>query len=1560
MLERLKRLSLQVKHNCFSSREHLTDEFVSQWDNNVAGLVQQYVDLSSDQERETWLRTTFTDVAKLAVVETVTVNKLSLLVRDIFKATPIAMSQSVGKMFVAVISSNLVKDPQERVLELIRLTPELHREVFKYSWLASKLMSREQKVLLKHVLKKNKYEIKKYNLVWEHPTGFAQIISLLNAMFLDPYAHHKMRFYTSQFNQISGKYNLDHLRTLDIVLTISAQHVMEKYHLILLFLKESDFWPKNDSVANCNEFSSLNRGGNIMASNLITVRLNNLFLHHEEGGHNEFEQNYMNLCCILIINGFVSFVSIWDNLLPGEEDFNKYLEDNIIYLEKESTKGVENPLAMAAALTNDEDDEVEGNQDISMKGTEDEVNLEDQENKRKQREYAILHSGKLQMLSRLLAHGSYIPSLWAINKHPKIVYLESEIPYLFSRIFDLQLDQLYSSAVPGWSSKIKTPSRQGQIENGLLAFKPRLFDVLITDSTEENTELNSKRTFYYKEWKESISPIEDMDSFFKASHEYFQSFNVTLSCNKQLITKICRIIKNGISKDSANSCSEEMLETWINYTRKFLFPIVGVLENDSVLSTEIYAIMKKFPFEKRFFMYNEILTKTSQDELLIKVGFNKAEREAKSILKSLSTDNIETGSRKFSRVISSNPLATLVPIVKQIENYDKVSELIVYTTKFLNDFGYDVLQYVLLLRLTFNRPSVQGDGINQAMWVQRLAVFIAGLAKSCPQMDISKLITYLIKTLHQGSDIAVSILKELISTVAGIRDLNHVSRLRLILINSGKPLERYGRKLIFDSRNENRTLAMNLMKLFESQDAVSEIIMLLYHLNLETNSKDLHYKILSSRCDEMNTLLWSFIELVKHCTDHNTFAKYVIPFEKLVNEMNVSTPWAFHIWREYYKELDEMSAEVSNIETFESVNFEGVDFKNLNRDLFLSFWRLSLYHLQFDRSLYDARKLDVENELKIAETTRKKNQCSNEIKDIMSSCIIHEQIFKKTREFLIENGKIWTADISKDTYVSLIQYCLVPRIIFSPADALFTSRFLIETFTKDILFNIMETLVDARFLHSLVFSSTISEAGNLGIFFSDLLENLEKYRIENQLSSDQVNTLFHWHEIIVDEFIILIQEKNYMSIRNGIEFMRNISESFPVVDIHIKFACKALEDILLEEKREDIKLPTNALFGHLNSRIKSATRKIGYCGLSANEQDEEDKIKAEQEEIAKYEVMLENEKKQAELRAKIEENKQKRLQAEKEQAEKASSEAHRANEKNYKEPKKINTPIGNSKSQQQPPSDWRISKVFRTMEDAAYYLSRNELFNASKLIENDSEQWNLKYATKSKNTTNEFRNMIFDIFSRYFKSLVKYPHSGEFRGRMDEIRRATRYLELENNRSQESVDAGKSSRYGGNGPSVVNMRGNEPRNRQGTPSNSDKDRANINRNSNFNRDSGRQFKQGFSSREDAADKQRAPLRFPDRPSQQPRNESLNKNLKRSNQALGPGKEDERASKRPKKEDKRGYMDRDARNNQKPSQSRFGGSSNNTNSSNNNNNPRDNSKTSLPQGPKATKGSRYQR
>ena len=107
--------------------------------------------------------------------------------------------------------------------------------------------------------------------------------------------------------------------------------------------------------------------------------------------------------------------------------------------------------------------------------------------------------------------------------------------------------------------------------------------------------------------------------------------------------------------------------------------------------------------------------------------------------------------------------------MNQLENYDKVSDLVVEISLYFSPFAYDVLQYVILLRMASGRQALQQNGVNVTMWVQRIAVFISSLAKHTPKMNISNIINLVLKKLHDGDMMAVTIIKELTSRVSGVK-----------------------------------------------------------------------------------------------------------------------------------------------------------------------------------------------------------------------------------------------------------------------------------------------------------------------------------------------------------------------------------------------------------------------------------------------------------------------------------------------------------------------------------------------------------------------------------------------------------------------------------------------------------------------------------------------------------------------------------------------------------------------------------------------------------------------
>lgn len=1345
------------------SKQFFDEELLNNWASKSEQLCDRFRELETNDERVIWLRQMFMELLDLfqetQLPSKITLPQISRFIESICSSTSANVSSQeltsmVGKMFVSV-SNQFIEEDDAKTVALARISNSLSREVFKFSRLSSKLMNSEQTTLLRHLLKKSKYELKKFNLLAECPAGYSQLVTLLLTAYYDPDHMEKINLYVQQMYHIAAKYSLDSMRCLDVILNISSEFITEHHAFLIAFLKSSNFWPKQH-LADPFQTDGLNRGGNMVASNVIAFHL------AQQTG--DLDSKYIDMICILIRNGFINVLSIWENIQPDKRTLEQFFNDFASEMEKSSMKGVLNPLAMAAALKSEDESTdsktrpvTEGEDGDGKKSDQDADKLKEQT---EESDKVVLESAKLKFIERLLAHGCVTAAFFLINSQPDFMLVESQIPKLITRIFNHIIDPLYKSLVLFPQSTAAGSLPLTIQENGILSRKPRLVREDKTHDPFPTLSLRNRAVFYYPQWTSNIPVVDSVEDLFQKSHEYLSLIGARLAVDPQLISKICRIGKIDIPKHP------DCLDKWVDYARKFIFQCIPLLDINPVVTSEIYDLMRRFPFERRYYFYNEMLSKHSKDVLSIKVGFNRTEREAKSILKALNIDTIDEQSRIFANLASTNPLATLMPAVKQIENYDKISELVVLTATLFNDFAYDVLQYILLVRLTDNRNAVQNDGVNQSMWVQRLSVFIAGLAKECERMDITNIKEHIVKTLHNGSVIAVSILRELVSKVGGIRDLNNVNVKQLRMLHSGDPLRKVARKLIFDRRDDNQAQGTKLIGYFNSENTLSEVIILLHNLNLKANTQAGHYKVLSTRCDEMNTLLWSFIELIKHCLTTEEFAKSVLPLDVLGNEYHVSTPWIFHLWRDYIDLHEETDEDVALM--IERAKFEDVDFSNLSRQVFVNFWKLSLYDIQFDKTLYDERKCDLEAELSALTSTKKKSEVSNNIKDLLVSCISHQRKFNSTKQLLQQQPRDWIHEAADTSIYAFFQYCVIPRVLFSPSDAIYAACFILLAFEDDDFMKLMDVFIRSEVLSSLLFCCTGSEAGNLGIFFAQLLEETERMRREEQ-DRKASRVLYEWHNIITEQVVLTLQNKNYMSVRNGIEFMKHLSSLFPVVDSHIQLLCQTITDNLEQEEREDIKLPSNALLGHLKARLKGALKDEEFCELNEEERAAKLSFEVELEEIRLHEVQVANEKKQTELRKQLEFNKKRREDAEKAkeaaEAENVSSKA--TEETSAARSESPSTALSDANQLQS--GSWPLGRVLRFMEELRHNFRNNNLNKALSCVFDPEEKTAIQELTRQAMPLKDFQKNLQTIVNRFLLSLVRSPENPDFIKMLEEV-----------------------------------------------------------------------------------------------------------------------------------------------------------------------------------------------
>lgn len=459
-----------------------------------------------------------------------------------------------------------------------------------------------------------------------------------------------------------------------------------------------------------------------------------------------------------------------------------------------------------------------------------------------------------------------------------------------------------------------------------------------------------------------------------------------------------------------------------------------------------------------------------------------------------------------------------------------------------------------------------------------------------------------------------------------------------------------------------------------------------------------------------------------------------------------------------------------------------------------------------------------------------------------------------------------------------------------------------------------------------------------------------------------------------------------MSIRNGIEFMKHVTSVFPVVKAHIQLVYTTLEENLINEEREDIKLPSSALIGHLKARLKDALELDEFCTLTEEEAEKKRIREMELEEIKNYETACQNEQKQVALRKQLELNKSQRLQNDPPKSV-ASGSAVLNSKDRYTYSR--NEPVIPTKPSS---SQWSYSKVTRHLDDINHYLATNHLQKAISLVENDDETRNLRKLSKQNMPIFDFRNSTLEIFERYFRTLIQNPQNPDFAEKIDSLKRHIKNISREpypdTTSSYPEAAAPeytkRSSRYSGNaggkdGYGSSNYRGpsndrSAPKNikpissyahkRSELPTRPSKSKT-YNDRSRPLRPTGPDRGDGFDQRDNRLreeykknSSQRSQLRFPEKPFQEGKDSSkANPYQASSYKRDSPSENEEKPNKRFKKDEtiRNKFQTQDYRN------TRDSGAAHRANENQRYNGNRKSNTQALPQGPKGGNYvSRYQR
>ncbi|OTF82328.1 THO complex subunit 2-like protein, partial [Euroglyphus maynei] len=261
----------------------------------------------------------------------------------------------------------------------------------------------------------------------------------------------------------------------------------------------------------------------------------------------------------------------------------------------------------------------------------------------------------------------------------------------------------------------------------------------------------------------SFEPIADMNEFRTKIMPMIFTFGPYLYRDPLLMTKLLRVIRSALQINF-----DDFRYEVINVLNVTILPSFSLIESNSALGEELWSLMRLFPYNERFLLYN-IWKVEPTNPLLMKMKCFTM-RRIKYIMKRISKDkdSIKQSGRSIGKLSHSNPTFLFEYMLGQIQSYDNLIGPVVDSLKYLSSVSYDVLLFCVIEALSNpSREHSKHEGTSISPWLLSLANFCGSVIKKY-QIELPGLLQFVANQLKLGKCLDLLILKEIVQKMTGI------------------------------------------------------------------------------------------------------------------------------------------------------------------------------------------------------------------------------------------------------------------------------------------------------------------------------------------------------------------------------------------------------------------------------------------------------------------------------------------------------------------------------------------------------------------------------------------------------------------------------------------------------------------------------------------------------------------------------------------------------------------------------------------------------------------------
>lgn len=728
------------------------------------------------------------------------------------------------------------------------------------------------------------FKQQKYNLLREENEGYSALLTELvahrgpplyaartedGAPWTGSYAVHEQEAPAARdaraatvlenITALVGYFHLDAARALDLVLAVFAAHVTHHYPFFVSLLRQSSW----DAAR-------------------IAAVLGFQFAHyaHPETRDDTPEELYV-LAGLLLRDGIVPLETLAPYLAPSEglASLKSRYQDALAAC---SASVGANALTMAAPLVDDDAPPTTA-QETDMASATPQRDAPAQ--------YVHVLRTALACGAIKIVHPILVENSWLFGAFPALtaVYLRV-VKHMIAPVYrTLSLGKQAPSTALGQL----LPGRGGLPRLQLTLYAP-----------EPRASATERYVYFVNDWAREVAPCLDAEAVVQRALPFLAPVGAHLGQDLPLLQRLCRM---------GAAFWQHARETWLGVVRTQLLPAISLAPSDAALLYELWAMLSQLTYTERFRLYGEWKHRTYKRPEL-KFRQSETEREARGILRRVSSDNVRSSGRSLAKASHPNPVVFFTVVLHQIQSYDNLIEPVVETAKYLTPFEYDVFSFTLLEALSNpEKDRTKSDGTNASLWLKSLAAFSGAFYKKYPVTDCTPLLQYLVNQLKHNHVKDLIVLSELIQKMAGIEPIGELSEQQIAALTGGPLLQSEAAltyiptpsgsvpTTILVARNAYKKGGARLLATLTASYLALPLLLLIAQQRQAcvflVPDTEVHIKSLGSTFDHVQETLFQYTHFLTSTLTADEFAALVPPPQDLCRRFGLEASVAFHIAR---------------------------------------------------------------------------------------------------------------------------------------------------------------------------------------------------------------------------------------------------------------------------------------------------------------------------------------------------------------------------------------------------------------------------------------------------------------------------------------------------------------------------------------------------------------------------------------------------------------------------------------------------------------------------------------